>query len=391
MKVRTLSYTVALFLGLLLLSAAPAQAQLLGGLEGEVKGDDGKPLVGVIIQIERIDIKQTFETKTDSNGHYLYNGLPTGGAPRYNVQAVKDGVVLYTFKGVGIPGGETRRLDFDLKQLRKEDETRLTEEQKRMIEERRKAIEKDKNLRAEFDLGRKLLSEPTAANVCAARCNAAALAEKDACVATCQEQVAPSAQQIAYQDAVAAFERASEIDPAQYAVWVNLGRAYEQTRQDEKSIAAYEKAAGLKPEEAPSLYVNLAPLYVRANRVEEAQKGCEKVAPLDPKQGSACYSNIGVVLVNNNRMKEAIEPFQKSVQLDPKRAEAFYQLGVCLLNQAEYRQEGNNWVTVPQPGTREAFEQYLALEPEGRFAKNAKEMLETLGASVPAAVKVKKK
>jgi tetratricopeptide (TPR) repeat protein len=90
-------------------------------------------------------------------------------------------------------------------------------------------------------------------------------------------------------------------------------------------------------------------------------------------------------------MKEAIEPFQKSVQLDPKRAEAFYQLGVCLLNQAEYRQEGNNWVTVPQPGTREAFEQYLALEPEGRFAKNAKEMLETLGASVPAAVKVKKK
>lgn len=216
MRARHLFFTWGLFLGLLLLSAVPAQAQL-GGLEGEVKGFDGKPMVGVTIQIERTDIKQMFETKTDSNGRYVYAGLAAGRAV-YNVRAIKDGQVLYTHNNVMIRAGDMRKISFDLKELRKEDEARMSEEQKKLIEDQRKAMEKDKSLRGEFDLGVKLMSEPSAATVCAARCRTTPPADGAACLATCQEQTGQNVQQVAYEEAAAAFERAGAIDPTQYAV-----------------------------------------------------------------------------------------------------------------------------------------------------------------------------
>ncbi len=388
MRARHLFSTLALFLGLLLLSAVPAQAQL-GGLEGQVKDNNGKPMAGVTIQIERKDIKQMFEAKTDSNGRYVYSGLAAGRAV-YIVRAIKDGQVLYTNNNVMIPTGDMRKLDFDLKELRKEDEARMSDEQKKLIEEQRKVMERDKSLRGEFDLGVKLMNDPSAATVCAARCRTTPPADRAACIATCQEQTGQNVQQAAYEEAAAAFERAGAIDPSQYVVWGNLGRAYQAANNLEKSIAAYEKAIEVKPTEAVSLYIELVPLYIKANRTENARKGCEALVPVNAQQASACFFNTGVILINNNQMKEAVEPLRKASQLDPKRAEAFYRLGICLLNQAEYKKEGNDWVTIPQPGTREAFEQYLVLEPDGRYAKEAKDMLGTLDATVPAAVKVKK-
>ena len=91
-----------------------------------------------------------------------------------------------------------------------------------------------------------------------------------------------------------------------------------------------------------------------------------------------------------SKLKEAIEPLQKSTQFDPKRADAHYWLGVCLFGTASTAIEGGQVKTVLLPGTREAFEQYLTLEPSGRFADDAKAMLAAVEQTVPAAVKVKK-
>ena len=375
--------------GLLLVLALPAQAQM-GGLEGEVKDYDDKPMADVTVQIERTDISGKFETKTDSKGHYIYTGLAAGRAT-YTIRLLKDGNILYELRGVKISGGETRRVDFNLKQLREEQEKQMTEEQKRQRAEALKAMEKDKSLRGEFDLGLKLMREPNAATVCAARCQASPTAEAAACVDACQAEVGQNVQQAAYAEAAAALERASVIDPAQFAVWANLGRAYTAANNVEKGIAAYEKAIELKPEEAAGLYANLVPLYIKANRIEEAHKGCEKVAPVNPQQGSACYFNIGVIMYNESRLKDAVEPLQKSTQLDPKRADAFYWLGVCLFGTASTAIEGGQVKTILQPGTREAFEQYLTLEPSGRYANDAKAMLVAIEQTVPAAVQVKKK
>ncbi len=132
-------------------------------------------------------------------------------------------------------------------------------------------------------------------------------------------------------------------------------------------------------------------LYARSGRKDEARQMVDKGAQLNPLQGARYYFDLGAALYNAGDLKAALEPFRKVTEFDPKRADAFFYLGMCLYNQAEFKQEGGQWVTVLQPGTREAFGQYLALDPDGNFAKDAKDTLAAIEMTVPAAVRVKKK
>lgn len=74
MKIRNLAFSAA---GMALFALA-SFAQITG-VEGVVKGPDGKVVQGAIIKIHRTDIKGDYATKpTDKRGHYIYNGLPIG-------------------------------------------------------------------------------------------------------------------------------------------------------------------------------------------------------------------------------------------------------------------------------------------------------------------------
>ena len=57
-KLRNLAVLAACFLGF----AAAACAQV-SGIEGIVKGPDGKPIVGAVIKIERQDIKGNYSSR----------------------------------------------------------------------------------------------------------------------------------------------------------------------------------------------------------------------------------------------------------------------------------------------------------------------------------------
>ena len=61
----------------LFLFAAAGFAQT-SNIQGDVIGPDGKPLQGAQIKLDRTDIKQNFNVKTDKKGHFLYANLPTG-------------------------------------------------------------------------------------------------------------------------------------------------------------------------------------------------------------------------------------------------------------------------------------------------------------------------
>src|SRR6201998_3853918 len=85
---------------LTLLFSAAAWAQT-GAIEGDVKGEDGKPAVGAVIKIERKDIKGNYNTKTDKKGHYYYGGLGYG---TYDVTIEVDGKVVDAMRGVRTQG-----------------------------------------------------------------------------------------------------------------------------------------------------------------------------------------------------------------------------------------------------------------------------------------------
>ena len=76
---------------------------------------------------------------------------------------------------------------------------------------------------------------------------------------------------------------------------------------------------------------------------------------------------------------EATAAFEKAVAADPTFAEAYYQMAVNLLGKASLDKENK---MVAPPGTAEAFNKYLELEPTGSHAEEVKGMLTYIGAPI---------
>jgi len=358
-------------------------------IEGDVKGEDGKPLVGAVVKIDRYDITAHYKTKTDKKGHYFYNGLPLGN---YNVTIEVDGKDVDQTKGVRSKLGDPTNVSFDLQgsrkareaqqavaqkaaesgQLTKDMERGLTPEQKAALEkslkEREGQLKQHKELNDAFNAGMAAMTAGA-------------------------QQTTPDERGKAYQQAVEALTKASELGPNELAVWANLADAYmklastktgpEFDAAAQKGLEAYSKAIELKPEDAAT-HNNYALALVQAKKIPEAQAELTKAAQLDPANAGKYYYNLGAVLTNANQGDAAADAFQKAIAADPKYAEAYYQYGVYLVSKASFGADGK---VTPVPGTVEAFQKYLELAPNGQFAQPAKEMLTTLNASVETSYK----
>jgi tetratricopeptide (TPR) repeat protein len=378
---RSLTALAGLFLFTL---AASAQTS---SLSGEVKDEDGKPLVGAWVMIERTDIKGNYKVKTNKKGEYFHAGLPLG---TYNVRLEVDGKMRDEVKGVRTRLGDPLPINFDLQgQKKKNQEVQaaaasgtLTKEQERSmspaekaamdkaLKEREQSLQKNKALNDSFVGGMDALK-----------------AQK-------------------YDDAVAAFTKAAEMDPKQHVVWANLAESYfgqaksktgdEQMALMNKGYEAYGKALELKPDDA-GYHNNYALALARGKKFPEAQAELTKAAQMDPTNAGRYYYNLGALLVNNQQLEPAGEAFKKAIEAQPDYADAYYQYGIYLISKATTTADGK---VTPQPGTREAFEKYLALKPDGPYAESAKGMLSMIGGQIateyknpdaPATKKGKKK
>jgi tetratricopeptide (TPR) repeat protein len=360
------------------LAAVPAQAQF-GAIEGDVKDKDGKPLTGAQIIIERTDIKGTYRVKSDRRGRYFHGGLPLGV---YSVSLRQGDQVIDAVQNVRVRLGDPIVVNFDLQQLAERQMAAqagiqvpaapgpgqapsLTAAQKAEIEKRMKEREQQRQrtekLQNSFNLGMDLMK------------------------------------QNAFDEAIPQFEAAAEADPTQHVVFAQLGEAYansarsksgqDRTDRFAKSIEAYRKALELKPDDA-SYHNNFALALIASGNVEEGQANLQKAAQLDPTNAGQYYFNLGAVLTNSGRAKEATEAFRKATEVQPGYAIAWYQLGVSLLSEAKLDEKTGQMI--PVPGTVEALQKYLDLQPSGQFSAEAKAMIETLGQTVQTEIKVQR-
>lgn len=91
----------------LLIASAPASlGQATGSIRGKVKERDGKSLEGVSIKALRGG-EQASETKSDSKGDFVLNGLPAG---EYVLSFERAGYRSFTTRAVAVEAGETMRL-----------------------------------------------------------------------------------------------------------------------------------------------------------------------------------------------------------------------------------------------------------------------------------------
>ncbi len=359
---------LALVLGCGALFAALCSAQT-GAIEGDVIGEDGQPLQGALIRIERVDIKGNYRVKTNKKGHYFHAGLPLG---TYNVHVEIDGQIRDAVKGVRVGLGDPVPVNFNLAEVRKRQEAlqaaaqagTLSEEQMRgLSKEQREALERQMRERSEAMRRNKALNDAFNAGMAAKQAGQ-------------------------WEVAVENFQKAAEIDPQQHVVWANLAESYmsladtkrgpEQEAAMAKSLEAWEKVVSMMPNEA-AYHNNYGLALAKAKKFDQATAALEKAAAIDPPGAGRYYYNLGAVLVNTGQLEEAGQAFKKAIEADPNYAPAQYQYGIYLVSKATTTPDGQ---VVPPPGTIEAFQKYLQLEPNGPFAESAKGMLQTLQSTV---------
>jgi tetratricopeptide (TPR) repeat protein len=352
-------------LGLLLLFSAASLAQT-SSLEGDVKDENGKPLPNASILLERKDIKGNYKVKTNKKGHWFHAGLPLG---TYKVSCEVEGKVVDFVDNVRTKFGDTEKVDFDLQQLKNRQTAaaagvQLTQEQARqMTPEQRRQIEEATKKRQEQ------LSKNKALN--------------DAFNTAMEAMRAKN-----WDAAIESFNKGAEIDPKQHVIWANLAESEMQasaakTGADRDALVAkalehYLKALELKPDDA-AYHNNYGLALAKIGKYPEGQAELAKAAELDRPNAGRYFFNLGAILVNTGKGEEAHQAFQKAVEADPKYAPAHYQIGVYLLSKAQVSADGK---VTPVPGTIEAFQKYLELEPNGPFAESSKGSLAALTTQV---------
>lgn len=327
-----INFAVMLFL--LGMCAAPSWAQD-GVIRGTVKGQDGKPLAGATIQIYDSQTGRRFTGTTNSKGEYSMNAVYAG---TYKMTLVMKGNPIDEKNNVGLGPGQEQVVDWD----EAGHASAVSEEQRQKIEAAQKENEKIKGLNDTLKQAKELEG---AGN---------------------------------YDQAITILQQATTVDPNQDLVWAYLGDAQRGAKKYSDAVESYQKALALKPTNGPYM-AQLADAYAKAGQTDKAVQQYAAAAAADPTNADAYYYNEGAVLTNTGKVDEAIAAFDKAIQIDPKRADAYYWKGVDLIGKATTDKTGK---MIAPPGTEEAFNKYLELQPTGKYADASKQMLATIGASV---------
>jgi tetratricopeptide (TPR) repeat protein len=364
------------------LCVPPVFAQASGSVKGVCKDPQGNPIVDAVVVFANQDNGQKYTLKTNKKGEYFSLGVSPG---KYNVTLYKNQDDLKAAKEADHVSGfqvqlDENTLDFDMK---KEQENQakgqgLTPEQLKQIQEQKEKQNKEVN--TVKTLNEKLNAAKTAADA------------GD------------------YDTAIAALNDATQIDANRDLIWFKLGDYYrlsatKQTDPAEKqkrlgsAVDSYQKAVQLKqaapPDKDPAAgaktlaayYNNLAEAYAKSGKVDDAVKTYALAAQTDPTAATQYYFNTGAVLTNAGKVDDAIAAFDKVIASDPTKADAYYWKGVNMIGKATL--QGDKMVA--PPGTAEALQKYLELQPTGTYAQPAKDMLTSIGSSVETSFGNKKK
>jgi len=159
----------------------------------------------------------------------------------------------------------------------------------------------------------------------------------------------------------------------------NLGLAYGGVGQYEVAINTLEQAVMLKP--AVGTYMELGTDLAQVGKMPEAIAACDRLLTVDStakNMQAGCYKNVAIVLTNKGKLLDSIAPLQKVTLLNPQDSLAWKLLGDSLLSTITSKSQDGKIVYVIPPGTVEAYQRYLQLDPNGPYAGQVKSALEGL-------------
>ena len=137
-----------------------------------------------------------------------------------------------------------------------------------------------------------------------------------------------------WDEAIAEFNKAIELNPKLAPPHNNLGNALKAKNRLDEAIAEFNKAIELDPKYAGA-HNNLGLALEAKNRLDDAIAEFNKAIELDPKLAPP-HSNLGTALKAKNRLDEAIAEYKKAIKIDPNIASAHGALGLALLAKGQF-------------------------------------------------------
>lgn len=386
---KSVMLTAVLAAALALLSAPRAAAQM-GSISGQILDINGKPWAGLTLQAtSEQGAKET--AKTDNEGKYSIPNLRTG---IYMVVITSfpppnDKQPAYDLAKVRVESGAEAKADANFKEIMGKQGAAAQEQAKKNEE----AKTKFEGMKAHFTAGNTILDQEKAAK---ADLQKASADQRDAL----KQKLTDLSDQAA-KEYKAAQESAGEKDPNMHLLWAKLGEAYDTAGRNDDAAQAYQQAItaaegnpALKGPQLAGYYNNLGNVLARAGKIDEAKAAYSKSAELDPTNAATSWRNFGISLYNANRLGDAVEPLQKSAELDPKSAQTWYLLGASLVYKMTIKKVGDKQVPEFAPGTIEAYQKAIELDPNGTYGQQAKaglEQLQQMAPGIDLKVNVKKK
>ena len=175
----------------------------------------------------------------------------------------------------------------------------------------------------------------------------------------------------AYDEAIANFSQAAELNPTCLECHYNTGIAYTAAGQLAEAEMAFRRALAINTDYAPAYY-GLSALYVQWERPKDAstaraQANRIALASLDAERQQATDDvNRGITFYQAGNHTDAQRQFQNVIDEYPTHAPAYYWLGVTLVE------------NVDQVTAIRALRRYLSMDPDGQHAELARNLLEKM-------------
>ncbi len=345
-------------------AAALQNTSTQGTLLGTVTDELGKPIEGAVILIKSEATGVEVQTKTNAAGHYSQSGLKDGV---YDLTfMVKDEIVYRAATKVVAShdmGVDISLADATVKSFR--------EKAKATIEANKKAT----SMKEHYDAGTAALTQAADLHKMLPQTPAD---QKEALQAKIETFATQAIQEFQLTLKVLGDD-ASDSDKR--AIYAQIGNAYDAQEKYDDEAAILRKAAEINPPVA-AYYNNLGNALAKGGKIEEATAAYDKSATIDPKGAAQAYRNLGIVLYNAGQMANpgVVDELKKATSLDPNNPQGWFLLGAALAANMQSKQVGDKIVFTLLPGTAEAYQKCIDLNPNGPLAQQARDALEGLKA-----------
>ncbi|MFN2290172.1 MAG: tetratricopeptide repeat protein [Anaerolineae bacterium] len=180
-----------------------------------------------------------------------------------------------------------------------------------------------------------------------------------------------------FDQAIAEFQAAIQLDPDLTNAHYNLGLAYQKQDKLDEAAAAYQEAIQLDPDLAEA-HNNLGLIYDTQGKSDQAIAEYQEAIGIDPGDDKAHY-NLALLYYHQGELDPAIAEYEETIRLNPDNADAHYNLGRAYYEQGKLDEAIVAWKESirTEPGDSMAHNNLgRAYFDQGRFEESVAELRE---------------